>query len=62
MLELFGLRRTTAYHLVKHEPELRTATISLKGKSENRGKRLFNVPQFRRWLESKQLIEPEDNQ
>ena len=55
MLELFGLRRSTTYHLANTEPELRGASISLKGEDEVRGKRLFNVPQFRRFLESKQI-------
>jgi hypothetical protein len=53
ILELFGLRRSTAYHLVNSEPELKGASISLKGVNEKRGKRLFNVPRFRRYLESK---------
>jgi hypothetical protein len=53
ILELFGLRRTTAYHLVETEPALKGASISLKGANESRGKRLFNVPQFRRYLQSK---------
>jgi hypothetical protein len=55
LLLIFGLRRSTAYHLVETEPELKTASISLKGANERRGKRLFSVPQFRRFLESKQL-------
>jgi hypothetical protein len=53
MLELMGLRRTTLYHLVETEPQLKGASISLKGANESRGKRLFNVPKFRRYLESK---------
>ena len=55
LLLLFGLRRSTAYHLVSSEPALKAASISLKGEHESRGKRLFNVPQFRRFLESKQF-------
>jgi hypothetical protein len=57
MLLLFGLRRTTTYHLVETEPALKGASISLKGEHEVRGKRLFNVPQFRRWLESKMVAQ-----
>jgi hypothetical protein len=56
ILELFGVRRSTAYHLVNHEPALKTASISLKGANEVRGKRLFNVPKFRAFLESKQEV------
>jgi|SRR5215472_5757354 len=55
ILLLFGLRRSTAYHLVNNEPALKGASISLKGKSEVRGKRLFNVPKFRAFLESKMI-------
>lgn len=55
LLLLFGLRRSTAYHLVSSEPALKAASISLKGEHEKRGKRLFHVPQFRRFLESKQI-------
>jgi hypothetical protein len=51
--ELFGLRRSTAYHLVETEPALKDASISLKGEHESRGKRLFNVQMFRRYLESR---------
>jgi hypothetical protein len=50
---LFGLRRSTAYHLVETEPALKDASISLKGEHESRGKRLFNVQMFRRYLESR---------
>lgn len=52
---LFGLRRSTTYHLVNNEPELAGASISLKGENEVRGKRLFNVAKFRRFLESRQI-------
>jgi hypothetical protein len=55
LLELFGLRRSTAYHLTQTEPALRDASISLRGASEVRGKRLFNVKKFRRYLESKMI-------
>jgi hypothetical protein len=55
ILELFGLRRPTTYHLVETEPMLKGASISLKGEHESRGKRLFNVPKFRAFLESKQV-------
>ena len=56
ILLLFGLRRSTAYHLVNSEPALKGASISLKGANEVRGKRLFNVAQFRAFLESEQLV------
>ena len=55
ILELFGLRRPTAYHLCQTEPMLQGASISLKGANEIRGKRLFNVAKFRAFLESKQI-------
>jgi hypothetical protein len=55
ILLLFGLRRSTAYHLVNSEPALKGASISLKGADEIRGKRLFNVAKFRAFLESKQI-------
>ena len=55
ILLLFGLRRSTAYHLVNSEPALKGASISLKSENEVRGKRLFNVAKFRAFLESKQL-------
>ena len=53
ILELFGLRRPTTYHLVATEPALKDASISLKGENEVRGKRLFHVPTFRKFLDSK---------
>jgi hypothetical protein len=52
---LFGLRRSTAYHLIATEPGLKGASISLKGEHESRGKRLFSVPIFRAYLKSKQV-------
>jgi hypothetical protein len=52
---LFGLRRSTTYHLCNSEPALKGASISLKGENEVRGKRLFNVSKFRAFLESKQI-------
>jgi hypothetical protein len=55
LLELFGLRRSTAYHLTQTEPALKDASISLKHANEVRGKRLFNVAKFRAFLESKQI-------
>ena len=55
ILLLFVLRRSTAYHLVNSEPALKGASISVKGENEVRGKRLFNVPQFRQFLESKAI-------
>jgi hypothetical protein len=54
LLLLFGLRRSTAYHLVNTEPALKGASISLRGEHESRGKRLFSVPLFRAYLKSKQ--------
>jgi hypothetical protein len=53
ILELFGLRRTTANNLVTNEPALKDASISLKGEHEVRGVRLYNVPKFRQFLNSK---------
>lgn len=50
---LFGLRRTTAWHLVNSEPALKSASISLRGENETRGKRLFHVAKFRAFLESR---------
>jgi hypothetical protein len=50
---LFGLRRTTTWHLCNSEPALRDASISLRGENEVRGKRLFNVAKFRAFLESR---------
>jgi hypothetical protein len=54
ILLLFGLRRSTAYHLCQTEPMLQGASISLKGEHETRGKRLFSVSKFRAFLESRQ--------
>ncbi len=53
LMLLFGLRRQTAYHLLNTEPGLRDASISLKGRGESRGKRLFHVAKFRAFLEGK---------
>ena len=53
--ELFGVRRSTAYHLCQTEPMLQGASISLKGEHETRGKRLFSVSKFRAFLESRQI-------
>jgi len=55
LLELFGVRRSTAYHLVQTEPMLEGASISLKGEHEKRGKRLWNVAKFRAFLAAKQI-------
>jgi hypothetical protein len=60
LLELFGLRRTTALQLIKAEPELKAATISLKSNGKKRGKRLFHVAKIRRWLEAKMLMSTDD--
>jgi|SRR6516164_2191907 len=54
MNELFGMRRTTCYHVFETEPMLKGASISLKGPNEVRGIRLFNVKRFRAFLESRQ--------
>src|SRR5262249_20984873 len=58
ILELFGLRRTTVYHLCESEPMLKGAAISIKGTRKDgtpelRGKRMFHVPSFRKFFESK---------
>jgi hypothetical protein len=53
LLELFALRRSTAYHMVETIPELKAATISLKGPGEKRGLRRFHVPTFRRFFASR---------
>lgn len=47
---LFGLRRSTAYHL-SNEGLIRS--VSLKEEGERRGKRLFYVPSIREYLEGK---------
>ena len=49
VLELFGLRRGLAYHL--HDIGA-IKSISLKDEGEKRGKRLFNVPSIRAYLEA----------
>jgi hypothetical protein len=54
LLKLFGIRRSTAYHLVE-EGVLRS--ISLKHGEETRGKRLFHVPSARQYLDSRLLAE-----
>jgi hypothetical protein len=56
LLELFGIRRSTAYHLVE-EGVLKS--ISLKHGDEKRGKRLFHVPTARQFLNSRLLAEGE---
>jgi hypothetical protein len=50
---LFGLRRSTLYHVVNTLPELKNASVSLKGPGEERGKRLFHVPSVRAYLNSR---------
>jgi hypothetical protein len=50
VLELFGLRRSTAYHL---DNEGLIQSVSLRQPGEKRGKRLFNVPSIRRYLNSR---------
>jgi hypothetical protein len=50
LLELFGIRRSLAYHLVVTGL---IKSVSLRERSERRGKRLFYVPSIREYLESK---------
>ena len=50
VLELFGLRRSTAYHLAN---EGFIKSVSLAEGSEKRGKRLFHVGSVRAYLNSK---------
>lgn len=50
VLELFGLRRSTAYHL---DRQGLITSVSLKENGEKRGKRLFYVPSIRAYLNSK---------
>jgi hypothetical protein len=50
VLLLFGLRRSTAYHLDK---EGLIKSVSLRHENETRGKRLFHVPSIREYLNSK---------
>jgi hypothetical protein len=50
VLELFGLRRSTAYHL---DNEGLIKSVSLAEHGERRGKRLFHVPSIRAYLNSK---------
>jgi hypothetical protein len=49
LLELFGIRRSTGYHLAE---EGVIKSVSLKQPGEKRGKRLFNVPSIRSFLNS----------
>jgi hypothetical protein len=49
LLELFGIRRSTGYHLVE---EGVIKSVSLKRPGEKRGKRLFHVPSIRQFLNS----------
>jgi hypothetical protein len=50
---LFGIRRSTAYHLVQ---EGAIKSVSLKNDGEKRGKRLFDVASVREFLQSR--LEP----
>jgi hypothetical protein len=50
VLLLFGLRRSTAYHL-SNEGLIRS--VSLREENEKRGKRLFYVPSIREYLHSR---------
>ncbi len=50
LLELFGIRRSLAYHLDK---EGVIKSVSLKNEDEKRGKRLFHVPSVRKFLNSR---------
>jgi hypothetical protein len=54
ILKLFGLRRSTAYHLVNAGL---IKSISIKHDEESRGKRLFHVESIRSFLNSKLLGE-----
>jgi hypothetical protein len=47
---LFGLRRSTAYHLAN---EGLIKSVSLREENERRGKRLFYVPSIRKYLNDK---------
>jgi len=47
---LFGLRRSTAYHL---SDEGLIKSVSLRHENEKRGKRLFHVPSIRQYLNSR---------
>jgi hypothetical protein len=51
---LFGIRRSYAYHLVD---EGLIKSVSLKQPGEKRGKRLFNVPSIRQYLNSRIVAE-----
>jgi hypothetical protein len=53
---LFGLRRSTAYHL-DHEGLIHS--VALKEPGEKRGKRLFHVGSVRQYIESK-TVNPEN--
>jgi hypothetical protein len=50
LLKLFGIRRSLAYHLVEVGA---IKSISLKEKSEKRGKRLFYVLSVRQYLNAR---------
>jgi hypothetical protein len=50
ILELFGIRRSLAYHLVEIGA---IKSISLKDEGEKRGKRLFHVPSIRAYLNTR---------
>jgi hypothetical protein len=49
LLELFGIRRSTGYHLAE---EGVIKSVSLKQPGEKRGVRLFHVPTIRSFLNS----------
>jgi len=48
VIELFGLKRGLAYHLI-HNNLIKS--VSLRKPGEKRGKRLFNVASIRRYLD-----------
>jgi hypothetical protein len=48
--ELFGIRRSLAYHLVE---EGALKSVSLKQPGEKRGKRLFHVASVRQYLNAR---------
>lgn len=51
--ELVGIRRSLAYYLVATVPSLKSASVNIKSANEKRGIRLWNVPKFRAFIESK---------
>jgi hypothetical protein len=56
MNTIFGLRKGTLYNLLAEVPELRDATISLARDGRQRGKRLFVVGEFRKFLNARRGV------